>query len=250
MERIGGDVRRELSRFGPQAELGDACRRVARGRGERSPATRGRRASRATGRCIVHTPRRRPGRSSSRSSSRESASARRPRPPTVRFVPGPLPEPAEPASPAEATRRTPADPRRRTRAAAAELAAPIDDESLRETGRTSRRGEPVGGPVRPLVLIHFRRPANQGFAGLFLMAEATYTAKDITVLEGLEPVRKRPGHVHRLHRRARPAPPRLRGRRQRRRRGAGGPQRPRRGDAPSRQLGHGSRLGLAGSRST
>ena len=30
---------------------------------------------------------------------------------------------------------------------------------------------------------------------------ATYTAKDITVLEGLEPVRKRPGHVHRRRRR-------------------------------------------------
>ena len=34
----------------------------------------------------------------------------------------------------------------------------------------------------------------------FLMAEAAYTAKDITVLEGLEPVRLRPGHVHRLDR--------------------------------------------------
>ena len=43
---------------------------------------------------------------------------------------------------------------------------------------------------------------------------------------------------------ARPPPPRLRGGRQRRRRGAGRPQRPRRGDAPPGQLGHGSRLGL------
>jgi DNA gyrase/topoisomerase IV subunit B len=30
-------------------------------------------------------------------------------------------------------------------------------------------------------------------AGLFSLAEAAYTAKDITVLEGLEPVRLRPG---------------------------------------------------------
>src|SRR4029450_2199139 len=36
-------------------------------------------------------------------------------------------------------------------------------------------------------------PEKGRFAGLFLLAEAAYTAKDITVLEGLEPVRLRPG---------------------------------------------------------
>ena len=47
---------------------------------------------------------------------------------------------------------------------------------------------------------------------------ANYTAKDITVLEGLEPVRKRPG-IHRWRRHRRPAPSRLGNPRQRRRRG-------------------------------
>ena len=51
------------------------------------------------------------------------------------------------------------------------------------------------------------------------MAASDYTAKDITVLEGLEPVRKRPGHVHRRRRLHRAAPPRLGNPRQRDRRG-------------------------------
>src|SRR6266481_6234522 len=36
-------------------------------------------------------------------------------------------------------------------------------------------------------------PRNRGICRAFFMAEASYTAKDITVLEGLEPVRLRPG---------------------------------------------------------
>src|SRR5216684_5960897 len=36
-------------------------------------------------------------------------------------------------------------------------------------------------------------PRNCGICRAFFMTEATYTAKDITVLEGLEPVRLRPG---------------------------------------------------------
>ena len=73
------------------------------------------------------------------------------------------------------------------------------------------------------------------------MTETAYTGKDITVLEGLEPVRLRPGHVHRLDRRPRAPPPRLRGRRQRRRRGAAGHNDARRRHDPPRQLGHRAR---------
>ena len=74
-----------------------------------------------------------------------------------------------------------------------------------------------------------------------------YTAKDITVLEGLEPVRKRPGHVHRRRRLGRPASSRLGDPRQRRRRGDERPRVEHRRDAARRRrVDHGARTTGAG----
>ena len=71
-----------------------------------------------------------------------------------------------------------------------------------------------------------RRRAKPGTKGR--AASDGYSARDITVLEGLEAGPPAPRHVHRLDRPARPPPPRLRGRRQLGRRGDRGLLRPRR----------------------
>jgi len=130
LDRLGDDVRTELSRFGPQAEIG----RIA----EAWPAAVGERIARNAwpariardGTLHVHTS------SSTWAFELEQLAADiRGRlgalaPPKVRFAPGPLPGPEtsrEEQAPRDLPRPSPED-----RGAAAELAAEIEDEKLRK----------------------------------------------------------------------------------------------------------------------
>ena len=80
-------------------------------------------------------------------------------------------------------------------------------------------------------------------------AKKKYGADAITVLEGSGGRPQTPGHVYRLHRRARSAPPRLGGRRQRGRRGDGRLRRPRSTCGSSRTAASRSPTTAAASRS-
>ena len=129
MDRLGDDVRKELGRFGPQAEIGKLAEAWEGAVGEQ--IARNAWPARVTrdGTLHVHT-------SSSawafelqqlegeiRAKLGELAPAK------LRFAPGPLPEAPPPTAgevAANAPAPTPADIRR-----AGELAAPIDDENLR-----------------------------------------------------------------------------------------------------------------------
>jgi hypothetical protein len=130
LDRLADDVRSELSRFGPQAEIG----RVA----EAWPAAVGERIARNAwpariardGTLHVHTS------SSTWAFELEQLAADIRRqlgslaPPKLRFAPGPLPEPETPS-----LERPPDDmpkPSAEDRGVAGELAAEIEDEKLRK----------------------------------------------------------------------------------------------------------------------
>jgi predicted nucleic acid-binding Zn ribbon protein len=125
MERIGGEIRSELSRFGPQAGMAELLERWPQAVGAQIarfawPARIGR-----DGTVHVHTADSvwafELGRRSAEIAGRLGVEK-------LRFAPGPLPSPeaAEPAR--EAVRPRPEDEAR-----AAEIAAAITDENLRET---------------------------------------------------------------------------------------------------------------------
>src|SRR5204863_261659 len=89
------------------------------------------------------------------------------------------------------TRRTP-PPRDRT----AERSTPDDPRGTAASHRRARRGRGTRAtPDDRRESLRQQRRAGQLFqkADIIYMASTNYTAKDITVLEGLEPVRKRPG---------------------------------------------------------
>ncbi len=98
---------------------------------------------------------------------------------------------------------------------------------------SAARKLPEGGAAQPAKKKAQLAPVPQGTPG-----EAGYTAASIEVLEGLEPVRRRPGHVHRRHGRKGAAPPLRRGDRQLHGRGRGGPRHLHRGIARRGRLAH------------
>ena len=204
MERLDAEVRARARpvRADRRRHGRDRARLAGCRRERRWPGTRGRPGSRGTGRCSS-TPPRRPGRSSSagspRRSSRSSASELgKAAPRALKFAAG--------AAAGAAGRGGASDVRRpRPRAAAehraeaAEIAAGIEDDELRRLVARAAAASLCEGPIgreHPLTtgvsdtLFSARKEA---ICRAFLMAETAYTAKDITVLEGLEPVRLRPG---------------------------------------------------------
>ena len=121
-------------------------------------------------------------------------------PTAIRFSPGPVPSPPRAAPPSAAPRRhRRSTPRPAT--LAAELTARDERRGAARNDRPRRRREPRQGRLPTavsdtLLMIH-EKPYLQGFSvergDLTSVTETDYTAKDITVLEGLEPVRLRPG---------------------------------------------------------
>src|SRR5438067_4778749 len=69
------------------------------------------------------------------------------------------------------------------------------ESRIRSCARRSREPPPRALPERPPAVPsgRLRRARKRGVCRAFFMTEASYTAKDITVLEGLEPVRLRSG---------------------------------------------------------
>ena len=141
MERLDGAIRKELRRFGPADAAADAAGMVGIVRAW--PAAVGETVARNAwparltrdGTLVVHASSAtwafELGRMAAEILERLRAEAGADSPPTLRFVPGPIPEPA--AEPAE--RRAPPRPEvvAEDRLGAAEIAAAIEDEELRET---------------------------------------------------------------------------------------------------------------------
>ena len=141
MERLDREIRRELRRFGPADAAADASGMVAIVRAW--PAAVGETVARNAwparltrdGTLLVHassaTWAYELGRMASEILERLRAEASADAPPALRFVPGPIPEPA--AEPEERRSPTPPEIAAEDRLGGAQIAAAIEDEELRET---------------------------------------------------------------------------------------------------------------------
>lgn len=130
MERIGPEVKRELSRFGPQAGLGKVVERWPHAVGEAIARNAWPARVQRDGTLVVHA---------SSSAWAFELSQLEPTirdhlaelaPPRIRFVPGPLPE-ADAMPPAQATHELPPPSLEEVRQGHL-LASEIEDEDLRE----------------------------------------------------------------------------------------------------------------------
>ena len=141
MDRLDGEIRKELRRFGPAGAAADASGMVAIVRAW--PAAVGETVARNAwparltrdGTLHVHASSAtwafELGRMTAEILERLRAEAGKDAPPALRFVPGPIPEPAAEPEPRRAS--TVPSPAAEDVAEAAEIAAAIDDEDLRET---------------------------------------------------------------------------------------------------------------------
>ena len=195
MERIGETVRRELGRYGTAGAMADTVALLARrgrragGRERLAGAIRPRRDAARLDQLVGVGLRARPARGrdpaaaarGSRQGRSEEASVR------SRAPPGP---------PRAGLCEAPPGPSGADSGAGARGARAGGGDRLRRTSQISGKScarKPRERRLRPLCLIDLVSARKCSTCRAFFMTKASYTAKDITVLEGLEPVRLRPG---------------------------------------------------------
>jgi len=128
MEPLGDEVKRELGRFGPQGGIGDAVAAWPAAVGPEIARNAWPARFQRDGTLVVHA---RDAVWAFELTQRAAEIASRlPSAPPLKFVPGPIPEPA--AAPAPEAPREPAEASPEQAAEAARWAAAIDDEELRE----------------------------------------------------------------------------------------------------------------------
>ena len=128
MEPLGDEVKRELGRFGPQGGIGDAVAAWPAAVGPEIARNAWPARFQRDGTLVVHA--RDAVWAFELTQRAAEITSRLPSAPPLKFVPGPIPEPA--AAPAPEAPREPAEASPEQAAEAARWAAAIDDEELRE----------------------------------------------------------------------------------------------------------------------